>query len=774
MTVKTKHPQKAILVNGNESAAWAGKHINFHVMGYYPITPSTAIAEELDAMRSNGEHNVVMIPGDGEHGAAGISYGASCAGARVMNATSANGLLYAMEQLPVQSGTRQPMVLNVVNRSVSGPLNIKCDHSDIYMALNCGWIILMAKSPQEVYDMNIIAVKLMELDDVQLPVIVSQDGFFTSHQKRRISVFEKRDPVIDFIGKVPPPRRTAVDPKHPVTMGPYMNDPDLINNKYQQHVAMEAAYKHLPKIMKDYSALSGRDYKLIDSYQCEDAEVILIILNSPYKTCTLAVDELRENGKKVGVLSPNVLRPFPKKEIQELTRSAKVVMVADRGDSYGAQNGNLGLEIKAALFDNPDNQVITVLNRVYGIGGIEFYIQDVVALFEQSFEALKNPKNVPLFDYYGHLPGDTNYKPQIEIMKPLTWEETQTGITVTEEEKDGRKKLVAKGANLRRLTTLPKRMVSGHGACTGCGIPVNVNQFLKGISGHVVLMFATGCGMVVTTGYPKSSFRTTYFHNLFQNGAATLSGLLESYKERRRRGELDIPENEDITFIYVTGDGGNDIGQGPTIGTAIRNHGLIVFEYDNGGYMNTGAQLSFTTPPTAATSTSHVGPAQQGKVASHLGPFMQNKAFFHKDSPMIMAATHIPYVATVAESKQLDFIKKAAKAQYIAKNYGFAYVKALSACPLNWRDNPRTENNVIAAGVDCCYHPLFEIEWGNLTINYDPEARDKKIPVLEWAKMMGRLKHLAKPGNESLAKEFQDEVDRRWERLKAMNGSNVL
>ena len=180
--------QKVLFDSGNELAAYAAKQINYHVMGYYPITPSTQIAEYLDTLKAEGEHDISMIPAEGEHSAAGICYGASVGGGRVFNATSANGLLYALEQLPVQSGTRFPMVMNVACRTVSGPLSIKGDHSDIMYVLNSGWIVLFANSPQAVYDMNLCAVKIGEA--VSLPVIVAFDGFFTSHQKRKCMVFE--------------------------------------------------------------------------------------------------------------------------------------------------------------------------------------------------------------------------------------------------------------------------------------------------------------------------------------------------------------------------------------------------------------------------------------------------------------------------------------------------------------------------------------------------------------------------------------------------------
>ena len=181
-------------------AAMAAAQINYHIMGYFPITPSTEIAQYLDMMRTRGEHDIKLIPADGEHGSAGICYGAAAAGARVFNATSANGFLYMIEQLPVQAGTRFPMVMNLVTRAVSGPLDIRGDHSDLYYGLNTGWVILTARSPQAVYDMNIMALRIAEHEDVRLPVIVAYDGFFTSHQKRRVHIFTNRETVQAFVG----------------------------------------------------------------------------------------------------------------------------------------------------------------------------------------------------------------------------------------------------------------------------------------------------------------------------------------------------------------------------------------------------------------------------------------------------------------------------------------------------------------------------------------------------------------------------------------------
>ena len=305
--------QKLDFRSGNEAAALAATHVGYHLMGYFPITPSTEVAENLAKMQSDRLHEIVMVAGDGEHGAAGICYGAALGGGRVLNATSSQGLLYSLEQLPVQAGTRVPMVLDIAARAVSGPLDIRGDHSDIYYALNTGWIVLCARDPQAVYDMNFAAVRIGEHADVQLPVIVVYDGFITSHQKRRIQVFDDPKAVRDFLG-TRPDYPSPLDTEHPATFGPYMNDPDLINNKVQLSQAMEAARRVIPEVFAELAALTGRDYAVLDAYGMEDAEAAVVLLNSSAETAKEAVDKLRAAGRKTGVLSPNVLRPFPDAE----------------------------------------------------------------------------------------------------------------------------------------------------------------------------------------------------------------------------------------------------------------------------------------------------------------------------------------------------------------------------------------------------------------------------------------------------------------------------
>lgn len=745
--VKNMLKQKILFESGNELAAYAAKQINYHVMGYYPITPSTQIAENLDLMKAEGLHDISLIAAEGEHSAAGICYGASTGGGRVFNATSANGLLYALEQLPVQSGTRFPMVMNVACRTVSGPLSIKGDHSDIMYTLNTGWIILFAHSPQMVYDMNLCALKIAE--KVKLPVIVAFDGFFTSHQKRNCYVIEDDKDVQQFIGNYEA-EYTALDLKNPITIGSYMNEPDIINNKYQLHLAMLEAEKVVCQVFAEYAGLTGRDYKMAESYETEDAEVVLFLLGSSYHTAKAAVDKLRKQGKKVGAFTLNVLRPFPNEVLYAQCKNAKTIVIGDRQDSYGAGGGNMSLEIRAMLQEK--GNIARVVSRIYGLGGRDFYVEDAEALLQEGF--LEKPDR---FNYVGNYKGEQGFKIK-QYFEPLTEEKTTPHYTTVEYDEE-MKKANVKGGKVNETALMPKRLAPGHGACPGCGIPVNVNLFLRGMEGNIVLLFQTGCGMVVTTAYPSTSFKVPYIHNLFQNGAATLSGLLEMYHQKQKRGE--IPK-EDITFVMVSGDGGMDIGMGSAIGTALRNNSIVLLEYDNGGYMNTGYQLSYSTPKGAKSSTSHVGQYQYGK------------KFFHKDTPQIMAATNIPYVATAAESNPVDFIRKGAKAQAYAKESGMSYVKCLSACPLNWNDNPSTERKVIQAAVDSCYFPLYEIENGITAINYDPEGNNKKIPIVDWFKLMGRTKHLAHEKYANIVADIQQETDRRWKRLKARAESELL
>ena len=755
--MKAQQVQK--FMTGNEMVAEAAKAIQFHFMGYYPITPSTEIAQLIDAMKVRGEVSTVLLPADGEHGAAGACFGAASGGARVLNATSANGFLYSLEQLPVQAGSRLPMVLNLVTRSVSGPLDIRCDHSDLMFALQTGWIILLAANPQEVYDMNIIAVKLGEHADVRLPVMVVSDGFFTSHQRQSSFVFQDVDVVQKFLGVRKDPF-TTLDPRRPITLGPYMNDPDLINNKYQLHVAHEAAARVFKEICQEFQEMTGRSYSALETYQMQEAETALFLLNSAAETAKDAIDQAREQGKKVGLLRPQMLRPFPFEELKQASHPLSSIVIGERSDTPGSSGGPLSHEVRSALIAD-HHMDISAISRVYGLGGKDFREEDARQMIELGLQSASNAEAVPFFGFIGARPGEPRRMPP-QVLPPLTREQVSEKLVRVEllDQAIGKSNLKVTVSDPSQLVARPKRIAPGHGACPGCGIFSGLDQFFKGIEGDVVVLYHTGCAMVVTTDYPFSAHRVTYLHNLFQNGAPTLSGLVEAFAEKKRRHEIEA--SEDLTFIMVTGDGGMDIGMGPTIGTALRNHKMIILEYDNQGYMNTGGQLSYTTPFGKETSTSHVGVKSVGKT------------FHHKDTASIMAATGIPYVFTAIEGFGTDLVAKAAKAQWYAKNKGLAFGKILVTCPLNWGSEEKHGLEILQRATDCCFFPIYEIENGLTTISYDPEKVGRKIEVKKWLELMSKERHLLKPENKNLLEEFQNEIDRRWRRLQAMSEHPLL
>ncbi|MFV0246964.1 MAG: thiamine pyrophosphate-dependent enzyme [Mycoplasmatales bacterium] len=743
--------QSKVFKSGNEMAAISAAHINFHYMGFYPISPSTEIAQNLDMMKVNGEHDIAMFAADGEHPSAGMMYGAAATGARVLNATSANGLAFMLEQLPVVSGSRMPMVLNIVNRAISAPLNIHCDHSDLYLTLNLGWVTLMASNAQAVYDQNIIALKVAEHKDVLLPAFVSYDGYITSHQKHNNEIFENKEDVREFIGKKELiPNKYINDLDNPVTVGGHQAD-DFINNRYQLNEALNNALQAYKDEAKAYGDLTGRYYETIESHGVEDATTGLFIMNSAFETSREAIDTLNKDNK-VKVIKPNLIRPFPSEDLLEQIKGLDTLIIAERADTPGSEQSYLAADILNII--NQNNLDIKVQNVIYGLGGAEVFANDIVELVS---EVISN--------------GVTSSKKYIGVTKGLEGKQlVDRTINIDRSNykvggfeynfNEETQKLEVKTPSLRNLMKKPKRITGGHSACAGCGIFPGIETFLKGIEGDVVIVNQTGCAYVVSANYPYSAHKSNYMHNLFQNGASTLSGMVEGILEMKRRNELEF--DDDATFLMITGDGGMDIGMGSAIGAALRNHNMIILEYDNEGYMNTGAQLSYTTPIGHRTSTSNVGSHSVGKL------------FDHKDSVQIMAATNIPYVFTGIEAFPQDLVKKAAKAQWYAKNHGMVYGKILITCPLNWKSKEEEGSVLLESAVNSNFFPLYEIENGITKITHNPEEKEIQVHPSEWLKYMGKSKHLLQPENEEILKHFKEVIDYRWERLKAMDESPVL
>lgn len=757
MTVATREPrrvaavgpQKTWLGNGNEAVAQAIIDIGYDAEGYYPITPSSDVGEVVSKAFADGETDIAFIIGTSELAALGICAGAAVAGGRVVDVTSANGLLLKAEQMPAIAGLGLPMVLNLSTRDVSAPLNIKNGHSDLYATLGWGWLIFLAPNVQACYDLNIIAIKIAE--KVNLPAIVAYDGFHTSHANRRIQVFADRETVRAFVG--PPPfkgtlqgengRFSFIDMHHPRTFGPYMND-DLINSKVQMDLKFARAYELLPGIFDEFAELSGRRYGFVEQYGDPEAKCCLVALNTAGEAARDAVDDFARRNEPVNLVIPTVLRPWPEKEIVHALGASKRIVVAERASQYGANN-YLANEIGASLQHGGNDA--TIIQRTYGIGGLNFVRDDALKMYELAarWPNADDPDERRVKWYHGAWPGDPSYAPTPTI-EPIAAEGCAFNAG-----SDGK-------VNLRVLSDMPTRF-DKHSACPGCGIFTTLNLFLRGIDGHVCFIFNTGCGMVVTTGYPLTSFKVPYFHNLFHNASSTATGVVEMIKRFKKRGDLP----DDITVIAVSGDGGDDIGMDQVIGCALRNDPFILLEYDNKGYMNTGAQLCYTGFKGQKNSNAHVGSNQSGKTTHH------------KDIVEILRGTFTSYLATASESHATDMIRKARKAQAVTRAGGFAFVKAMSVCPLNWGMDEHVGPSAVEAIVNACMHPLFEVEHGITRLTVDPEKHGKKIPVTDaFRKMGGAFRHLLSPEFAPIVAEVQQEVDRRWARLKVMAESGIL
>ncbi len=728
---------KIIVASGNEAAGRAILDIGYDGEGYYPITPSSEVGEFVDKAIAAGQTDMSFVVGTSELAAISTVAGMALAGGRAVDVTSSQGLLLKAEQLPAIAGLGLPVVLNLATREVSAPLNIKNGHSDLSAALGWGWLTFLAPTVQAVYDMNFIALRCAEA--VNLPAIVAYDGFHTSHAFRRMEVFADREQGRAFVGD-PPPRMTLLDLDQPRTFGAYMND-DLINTKVQLQGKMRKAYCLLRQIFEEFRQLTGRRYDFLDVYGASPAEAALVALNTAGEASKEAVDRLRSSGRAVKVVMPLVLRPWPEAEMVAALSDSPTIMVAERVMQYGARNylaNEIGASLQAAGLTN------TVLSRTYGLGGLDFRAADARNLFQAALRYGATGGDGHREGFYGAWPGDEQAQFPVHF-EPLTAEQC-TFNAGTER------------VDLRILSQMPVR-VDRHSACPGCGIFSNLNLFLSGIDGQVVLLFNTGCGMVVSTGFPYTSFKVPYAHNLFHNGASTASGVVEMYQRFRRQGKI----REEITFVVVSGDGGDDIGMDQVIGAALRNDPFIMIEYDNRGYMNTGGQLCYTGVRGQRFTNANVGPAEKGK-RTH-----------HKDIIEILRGTHAPYLFQASEYNYRDMILKARKAQQTMREGGFAFGRLFSVCPLNWGTEPDQGRPIAERVVKSCLFPLYEVHHGITRLNYNPEKAGQKIPVTNAFAIMGKaFSHLAAPKYADLAAEIQTEVDRRWARLLEMDANPKL
>ena len=384
-------------LSGNEAAATAMKQINPDVVAAFPITPSTEIPQYFSTFVSNGAVDTEFVAVESEHSAMSACIGAEAAGARAMTATSANGLSLMWEMIYIASSLRLPIVMSLVNRAVSGPLNIHNDHSDAMGVRDSGWIMLFSESNQEAYDNLLMAHRIAEHKDVMLPLMVCQDGFITSHSIENIQL-EDDEFVKNFIGKYKPEHYLLND-KEPIAIGPLDLQAYLFEHKAQQGLAMRNAKNVILEVSKEFEKATGRKYELFEAYKMEDAELVVVCMNSTAGTAKFECDKLRAEGIKAGVLKIRVFRPFPAEEIAKALSNAKAVAILDKSDSLNAAGGALFEDVTSGMFVNKIN--VPTINYVYGIGGRDTKSDDIEKVYNDLAEIVKTGNIGEPYRYLG-------------------------------------------------------------------------------------------------------------------------------------------------------------------------------------------------------------------------------------------------------------------------------------------------------------------------------------------------------------------------------------
>lgn len=386
-----------IALTGNEAVALAMKQINPDVVAAYPITPQTEIVQIFSQFVADGEVDTEFITVESEHSAMSANVGAASSGARAMTATSANGLALMWEILYIASSNRLPIIMPVVNRALSGPINIHCDHSDAMGARDTGWIQIFGENVQEAYDNTFQAVRIAEAEGVMLPVMVNMDGFIISHAVENILRVDDAS-IKDFIGEYIP-QYSLLNVDEPITSGPVALQDFYMEHKRKQVEAMKMAYQIIPEIGKAYGQLTGRYYDFFTSYRIEDAEIILLGLGSTTGTAQAAIDNLRREGVKVGLIKLRVFRPFPAQELVTALSNCKTIGVLDRSATYSLNGGALYNEICTALF--AAGQIKPVKNFVYGLGGRDTTVTDIENMIRELMEINETGNMEEITTYYG-------------------------------------------------------------------------------------------------------------------------------------------------------------------------------------------------------------------------------------------------------------------------------------------------------------------------------------------------------------------------------------
>lgn len=380
---------------GNEAMAEAMRQINPDVVAAYPITPATEVVQLFSKFVHDGIVDTEFVPVESEHSACSACVGASASGARVMTSTASQGLALMHEILFIAAGLRLPIVICLVNRSLSSPINIHCDHSDTLASRDAGWLQIYTENAQEAYDTTIQLVKIAE--QVLLPGIVSTDAFIISHGMERVEIVDDKE-VPKFLGerKV---NYSLLDVENPITLGPLDLQDYFFEHKRSEIDAMNNVVPIIEKVQKEFGDKFGRYYQTVDEYKLDDAEVAILVMGSTGGTAKVAVERLRAKGKKVGLIRARVYRPFPKDAMINALSKVKVVGIMDRSDTLSSLGGHLFNDARSILYRAEKQPLLK--NYIYGLGGRDISIEEIETVYDSLLDIQKSGKVDKDIVYFG-------------------------------------------------------------------------------------------------------------------------------------------------------------------------------------------------------------------------------------------------------------------------------------------------------------------------------------------------------------------------------------
>ena len=379
-----------LALTGNDAVAYAMKQINPDVVAAYPITPQTSLMQKFADFVADGEVDSELVLVESEHSAMSATVGSQAAGARSMTATSACGLALMWEILGIAAGYRLPIVMPVVNRALSGPINIQGDHSDTMGARDCGWIHIFSENAQEAYENTLQAIRIAEHPKVLTPVMVTLDGFIISHGIETVTIFDT-DKVKKFVGEYKP-HYHLLDPEHPITLGAMDFSDYYFEHKVSQLDGINASPKVILDVGREFQELFGGTecYEFFEAYQMKDAELAIVVLGSTAGAARMVVDDMRSRGVAAGMIKIRMYRPFPSAEIAKALSKVKACAVLDRSIAYGGDGGPVHIDVRAALCGQPKTPMM--VNYIYGLGGKPIDMDHLTSVFEDLKEAVVHGK----------------------------------------------------------------------------------------------------------------------------------------------------------------------------------------------------------------------------------------------------------------------------------------------------------------------------------------------------------------------------------------------